>query len=187
MRSNHCILIVLYPRLGHALYLDSTRSEKKDYTRLRKVLNDALNGCNVKLGGNFVSKKGIKADTPVIFGHKTDFCCVQQPKESRRDAYYVILHMMEYARSRDTFKKATDVIDWGKRMAEITDEDLRLEFLRIQLTLAKIINKDVYLPGGMFHVDRLPPQEVEDRLRQLGDSKPVDIKASILPFMRERK
>jgi hypothetical protein len=69
---------------------------------------------------------------------------VQQPKDSCRDAYYVILHMMYYARSRDTIKAATDFIDRGKRMSEITGQ----EFLSIQLNFAKIINKDVYLPEG---------------------------------------
>jgi hypothetical protein len=61
---------------------------------------------------------------------------VHQPKGSCRDAYYVILHIMEYARSRDTFKAAANVINWGKRMVVIIDEDLRQEFLRIQLNLA---------------------------------------------------
>jgi hypothetical protein len=47
-----------YPR--RILYLDSTRSEGKEYSRLRKVLDDALNGYNVKLGNNAVSKKNDK-------------------------------------------------------------------------------------------------------------------------------
>jgi hypothetical protein len=59
--------------------LDSTRSEGKEYSRLRKVLDDALNGYNVKLGNNAVSKKMTKGNMSVSFGDKTDFVvCINQ-------------------------------------------------------------------------------------------------------------
>jgi hypothetical protein len=63
------------------------------------MLRKVPNGYSVKLGGNADSNKMIKPNTPVNFGHKTDFCCVQQLKDNYRDTYYVILHMMEYAQS----------------------------------------------------------------------------------------
>jgi hypothetical protein len=37
------------------------------------MLRKVLNGYSVKLGGNAVRNKMIKPNTPVNFGHKTDF------------------------------------------------------------------------------------------------------------------
>jgi hypothetical protein len=74
MCNDHCILVVLYPRVGHALYLDSTRSERIDYAKLRKILNDAANGYSMKLGDKVDNQQMIKANTHVSFAHKTDFC-----------------------------------------------------------------------------------------------------------------
>jgi hypothetical protein len=56
------------------LYLDSTRSERKDYAKPRKVLGDAINGYNMNLGGKVDNQQMIKANTHVSFAHKTDFC-----------------------------------------------------------------------------------------------------------------
>ena len=51
-RSNGCaVLIVLYPRVSHAVYFDPSRDyEKKDYTHIMNILEDALQGFNVRGG-----------------------------------------------------------------------------------------------------------------------------------------
>jgi hypothetical protein len=94
--------------------------------------------------------------------------------------------MMEYARSRGTFKSTPDVIEWGKRIGAISDEDLRLEFIRIQLNLAKVINKDVYGPAGMFYGGHVGPEEMLDRLKHHGDHRPFDTRDGMYPFMSAR-
>ena len=45
-RSNgRAVLIVLYPQVSHAVYFDPSRDyEKKDYTHIMNILDDALQG-----------------------------------------------------------------------------------------------------------------------------------------------
>ena len=43
------------------------------------------------------------------------------------------------------------VIDWAKNLATTKDDALRLEFYRIQNSLATIIMKDVVEKDGMFY------------------------------------
>jgi hypothetical protein len=62
--------------------------------------------------------------------------------------------------------KGTYIIKLGKRMAPITYEDLGMEFLRIQLNLARIINKDVCEVAGMFQGSQVAPQKVDGHLKQ---------------------
>ncbi|KAK1621179.1 hypothetical protein QYE76_026696 [Lolium multiflorum] len=45
-----CTLIVVHPQHSHAVYLDSGRDRKKDYTHIRALLNDALTGFANKAG-----------------------------------------------------------------------------------------------------------------------------------------
>ncbi|KAK1691941.1 hypothetical protein QYE76_008638 [Lolium multiflorum] len=52
----HCILIVLYPQDSHAVFLDSssTTDPRKNYTKLKKVLDSGL--CCFALKGGIVKK-----------------------------------------------------------------------------------------------------------------------------------
>ena len=81
--------------------------------------------------------------------------------------YYVIYHMMEFMRLNNTFKRGTDVTAWGSNLLKLKEDVLKKEFKCIQVSLARIINKDVYSPAGVFHggFDETPA-EVEDRLRK---------------------
>ncbi|KAK1616926.1 hypothetical protein QYE76_022443 [Lolium multiflorum] len=45
-----CTLIVVHPQHSHAVYLDSGRDKKKDYTNIGALLNDALTGFANKAG-----------------------------------------------------------------------------------------------------------------------------------------
>jgi hypothetical protein len=134
LRFDRCILIVLYPQVCHALYLDSSKNtEKKVYTHMKSVLNAALFGLSYR--GGYVRHK--KQRTGVLyFGHNTDFCCVQQPETSRRDEFYVIHHMQEFKRDQQRLRMPTRVDNhlrqWATNLASETDEKLRVEFYRIQ-------------------------------------------------------
>ena len=97
MRSGgRAILIILYPRYSHALYLDlSKNTTKKDYTHIKSVLDSAMFYYGT-WGGEVKDKK--KRDGRPAFGHKTDFCYIQQPNDSLNDGFYVLHHMLEYRR-----------------------------------------------------------------------------------------
>ena len=76
MRSGgRAVLIILYPRFSHALYLDSSKNiHKKDYTHIKDVLDSAMYHYQ-SLGGEVRDKK--MRGGRVAFGHKTNFCCIQ--------------------------------------------------------------------------------------------------------------
>ena len=72
--GGRAVLIILYPRFSHALYLDSSKNiHKKDYTHIKDVLDSALFYYEAR--GGEVRDKMIRGDR-VAFGHKTDFCCI---------------------------------------------------------------------------------------------------------------
>ena len=72
MRSGgRAVLIILYPRFSHALYLDSSKNiHKKDYTHIKDVLDSAMFYYDAR-GGEVKDKK--RRDGRPAFGHKTDF------------------------------------------------------------------------------------------------------------------
>ena len=72
MRSDgRVVLIILYPRLSHALYLDSSMNmKKKDYTHIKFVLDSAIFSYGLQ-GGEITLKK--TRNRAHAFVHKTDF------------------------------------------------------------------------------------------------------------------
>ncbi|KAI4979506.1 hypothetical protein ZWY2020_016259 [Hordeum vulgare] len=84
--DTHCTLILLSPKYSMATYFDSDRQSKKDYTNIKKVLNDALPGY-AKSGGTF--RRPIRRYGKHVFTHVTTFPCVKQPPGSQKDAYAI--------------------------------------------------------------------------------------------------
>ena len=78
-RDEYCILIVVSPRWYVATYFDSGNLDvKKDYTRIRGVLDEALDGYAQK-GGQFENKgERLTEDNRHIFFHGTGFHCIKQ-------------------------------------------------------------------------------------------------------------
>ena len=99
MRSQGCaVLIILYLRYSNALYLDSSKNmNKKDYTHVKSVLDSAIFTYGLR-GGEITVKK--TRNRAPAFGHKTDFCCIQQPSDTLSDGFYVLPHMLEYTRDQ---------------------------------------------------------------------------------------
>ena len=89
MRSGgRAVLIILYPRYSHALYLDSSKNiHKKDYTHIKDVLDSAMFYYEAH-SGEVKEKK--RRGGRLAFSHKTDFCCIQQPSNSLNDGFYVL-------------------------------------------------------------------------------------------------
>ena len=155
MRSGgRAVLIILYPRFSHALYLDSSKNiHKKDYTHIKDVLDSAMFYYQAR-GGEVKDKKtrGGRA----AFGHKTDFCCIQQPNDSLNDGFYVLHHMLEYRRDHQNLRMSptaedAHILQRARNVGDINDHRLRAEFYRIHHELAQIIMKEVLEKTGLFY------------------------------------
>ena len=64
-------------------YFDSDRQSKKDYTNIKKVLDDDLPGY-AKSGGTFT--RAVRKYGKHVFTHVTMFPCVKQPPGGQKDA-----------------------------------------------------------------------------------------------------
>ena len=94
--GGRAVLIILYPRFSHALYLDSSKNiHKKDCTHIKDVLDSAI--FYYGKGGGEVNDKKRRHGRPA-FSHKTDFFYIQQPSDTLSDGFYVLHHMLEYRR-----------------------------------------------------------------------------------------
>jgi len=94
-RSNGCtVLIILYPQVSHAVYFDPSRDyEKKDYTHIMNILDDALQGFNIR-GGHMQIRK--QRNNKMGFAHKTNFSCIHVPKPSKVDGFYIVHLMIQF-------------------------------------------------------------------------------------------
>ncbi|KAK1614466.1 hypothetical protein QYE76_019983 [Lolium multiflorum] len=94
-RDKYCTLVILCPKWSLAQYFDSSNTTtKKDYMRIRGVLDEAILGYS-KNGGTF-DKKGqyIRPGTKKLgFKHVFDFPCIKQPAGSIKEAFYVLHHL----------------------------------------------------------------------------------------------
>lgn len=152
------------PKESKAYYFDSMKREKKNYTLLKKVLDDALFDFAHK-GGTVAKRSGGPR-----FKHVTDFCCRQQPENSVTCGYYVCSHMDDFVRARNTLCKAEDLRKWSNNL-EHKPYDWKQEFARYQNVFANIINKDVVLDTGLFYAGNDAREEhaarSEQRARQI--------------------
>ncbi|KAK1662795.1 hypothetical protein QYE76_050954 [Lolium multiflorum] len=93
--DKYCTLIILDPKWSLAQYFNSSSTTtKKDYKRIRGVLDEAILGYS-KNGGTF-DKNGqyIRTDTKKPgFKHVIDFPCIKQPAGSIKEAFYVLHHL----------------------------------------------------------------------------------------------
>ena len=166
MRSGGCtVLIILYPRYSHALYLDSSKNiNKKDYTHIKSVLDSAMFYYDTR-GGDVKDKK--KRDGRPAFSHKTDFFYIQQPSDSLNDGLYVLHHMLEYRRDHQNLRMSprsgdAHILQWAKNIGDIPDHLLRAEFYHIQRELAQMIMKEVVEKIGMFYEEgQMSREDVE--------------------------
>ena len=128
MRSGgRAVLIILYPRFSHALYLDSSKNiHKKDYTHIKDVLDSAMFYYQAR-GGEVRDKKRRGGRT--AFSHKTDFCCIQQLNDFLNDGFYVLHHMLEYRRDHQNLHMSprsgdAHILQWAKDIGDTEDHRL---------------------------------------------------------------
>ena len=182
-RDKYCTLIVLAPRYSLATYFDSgSLTKKKDYTRIRGVLNEALEGYTKK-GCTFVDKGECIKDGKHVFKHVLDFPCVKQSTTGAKEAFYVLHHLKGYVRDCHNLTLPSSLRGWAETLAKIDDADLREDFHRIQMKLSQIIIEDVNTRGGALQQARgLSKREIEERLRKQGDTRTWMTKEGYLPF-----
>ena len=106
------------------------------------------------LRGGEITLKKTRNRAPA-FGHKTDFCCIQQPSGTLSDGFYVLHHMLEYRPDQQNLRMSprsgdANILQWAKKLGYIPDHRLRAEFYHIQRELAQIIMNDVLGKTGMF-------------------------------------
>ena len=150
-RDEYCILIVVSPRWSIACYFDS--GCLKDYTRIKCVLDEALEGYAQK-GDHFYKEKNgerLTKDNKHILWHGTGFHCIKHVPDSVKDAFYVLHHIKGLVRDVETTRWPSNLQEWSKNAGEITDSELREDFHRIQRQLSLIILEDVMEEWGSLH------------------------------------
>ena len=181
-RNKYGTLIVLYPKLASSLFLDAgSHEKKKDYTHIKMVLHDALNGF-VYQGGN-VTRPNIRRGKNA-FRHRLEFPCIKKAPGSMRDAWYIILQMREYLMDEELLRYPSACDKWAVDMANASDATIRKEFARIEQDLAGIICRDVSRGGGIFHLNRKPTSNtvIETLIEQQGDYRPFNSLEGCRPF-----
>ena len=158
---------------------------KKDYAHIKSVLDSAIFYYDVP-GGEIKDKK--KKDGRPAFGHKTDFCCIQQPSDSLSDGFYVLHHMLEYRRDQQNLhmsptSRDAHILQWAKNVGDIPDHRLRAEFYHIQHELAQIIMKEVLEKTSMFYEEgQMSQEDIRTRVAsQRLDLKPFTKLGDYLP------
>ena len=126
-------LIVMYVKESHALYLDSGSDVmNKDYSKIKDVLNDALNAYVEKEG---VVKIKVTWRGKNVSGHKFVFPCIKQAAGTKMEAWYLIHHMREYIKDQQQRQFPSALDRWCKNLAEASDVVIRKEFGHIQYHL----------------------------------------------------
>ena len=151
-----------------ATYFESDRQSKKDYTNIKKVLDDVLPGY-ARSGGTF--SRPIRRYDKHVFTHKTMFPCVKQPPGGHKDAYYALHHMRAIVRDHNHLLLPNNLKDWAARLSAIQDADISQEFFRIQSEFAEIIHQDVLRTSGQFYLRHQPSNsEIETTLQMQADN-----------------
>ena len=151
-----------------ATYFDPDRQSKKDYTNIKKVLDDVLPGY-ARSGGTF--SRPVRRYGKHIFSHNTTFSRVKQPPGGQKDAYYALHHMRAIVRDYNHLLLPNNLKDWATRLSTIQDADIRQEFFRIQSEFAEIIHQDVLRTSGQFYLrHQLSNSEIETTLQMQADN-----------------
>lgn len=183
-RDKYCTLIVICTKYSIASYFDSaSQKKKKDYTRIRGVLNEALEGY-AKKGCPFVNKGECIKDDKHVFKHVLEFPCVKEPATGgAKEAFYAMHHLKGFVRDCQNLTLPSSFRAWAENLARRDDDDLREDFHRIQVKLSEIIVEDVNTRGGVLKHNRgLTKREIENILRQQGDNRTWMTKDGYLPF-----
>ena len=165
--------------------LDSSKNlRKKDYKHIKSVLDSAL--LTFSLSGGYIKVKKYR-NRGLAFGHKTDFCCIQQPHTSMADGFYLMHHLLEYRRDNQRLRMSAttedaEIVSWATSIGRTPDHRIRAEFYHVQCELAQVIMKQVLEPTGMFYHGPITREDVRALLlAQRLDLKPFKKLGCFLP------
>ena len=189
-RDKYYVTISLGPKWSSAQYFDSSSTTyKKDWARIKNVLDDALEGYFQK-GGTF-AKHGafVKSNKKHRFRHVTEFSCIKQPANSVKDYFYALHQLKGMVRDAEMMKHPDTIREWSARYAgDINDADLREDFHRIQVKLSQIIIEDVETMGGCLNLRvKASKRAIEKRLDAQGDRRTWTMKDCYKPFPARHK
>ncbi|KAK1681203.1 hypothetical protein QYE76_042051 [Lolium multiflorum] len=165
--DNTCTLISVTPRHSMATYLDADGKSSTDYTNVKAVLDDALNG--------YVRAKGHMERPNVrygkhVFKHQRKFPCVKKPPSSTKDAYYALYHMNKFIRDQQQLTLPEHLRDWANKLARVPDDGIKQDFFRIQTEFCEIIHQDVIRSAGEFYAGYQPSNsDIDTMLQMQGD------------------
>ena len=154
------IIIALLLTQGLAYFFDSKRHPQKQWTRLKKVLNDALAKC-----------KNIKETITEHSEFKffTSACCYQEQnvETSHRSGYCAMDIMDDFLKKSKYLRNHSQIIKWSKEMErDMHIGELLTEHGRLQKVLARIINKEVVNEDEKFHCQQ---EREEQQLHRVKD------------------
>ncbi|KAK1612707.1 hypothetical protein QYE76_036380 [Lolium multiflorum] len=162
-----CTLISITPKHSVATYLDADGKSTTDYTNVKAVLDDALNGY-VKAKGN-MQRPNVRYGKHV-FKHQTKFPCVKKPPSSNKDAYYALYHMDKFIRDQQQLTLPEHLRDWANKLARVPDDGIKQDFFRIQVEFCEIIHQDVVRSAGEFFAGYQPSNsDIDTMLQMQGD------------------
>ena len=182
-RFKYCVIIIFHPYYSHALYLDSGRDVRKDYTDVKSVLDKALSSFIAVVG-----VKNLKFDKKVkgchVSNHVTNFPCLKQSAyDNGVDAWFAILQMRAIVKYEQDLLLPTSLQKRFTRTRDTTDAQVRSEFRAIQLRLATILWRDVLQADGLFHSQMVPMKnEIESRLESGCDERTFNTLEGVRPF-----
>ena len=150
-----------------ATYLDADSKSTTDYTNVKAVLDDALNGY-VKAKGN-MQRPNVRYGKHV-FKHQTKFPCVKKPPSSNKDAYYALYHMNKFIRDQQQLTLPEHLRDWANKLSRVPDDGIKQDFFRIQVEFCEIIFQDIIRSAGEFYDGYQPSNsDIDTMLQMQGD------------------
>ncbi|KAK1685438.1 hypothetical protein QYE76_046286 [Lolium multiflorum] len=162
-----CTLISITPKHSVATYLDADGKSTTDYTNVKAVLDDALNGY-VKAKGH-MQRPNVRYGKHV-FKHQTKFPCVKKPPSSNKDAYYALYHMNKFIRDQQQLTLPEHLRDWANKLSRVPDDGIKQDFFRIQVEFCEIIHQDVVTSAGEFYAGYQPSNsDIDTMLQMQGD------------------
>ncbi|XP_073360718.1 uncharacterized protein [Aegilops tauschii subsp. strangulata] len=129
----------------------------------------------------------IRMKNGLCFGHKTDFCCIQQPYISKADGFYLMRHLIDYRRDNQRLRMSAthndaEIVNWATSIRRTPDPRIRAEFYHVQCELTQVIMKEVLELTGMFYHGPITWEDVRALLlAQRLDLKPFTKLGCFLP------
>ena len=179
----YCTLIVFHPYHSNAIYLDSGRDERKDYTEVKPTLDKALSGFIAEVGSSKLwQAKKVKGC--YVSNHLTNFPCLKQSSsDNGMEAWFAILQMRAVVKDQQDLLLPSSLQSMVNKHRDIADAEVRAEFRAIQRLISTIIYRDVLKQGGLFHHLLEPSKmEIENRLEVSRDERTFNTLEGVLPF-----